>query len=35
MKITLEKWKYEDYEDYEEFFILSNDKELRGNMMKI
>lgn len=29
MKITLEKWKSEDYE---EFFILSNDKELRGNM---
>ena len=29
MKITLEKWKAEDYE---EFFILSNDKELRENM---
>ena len=29
MKIELEKWKSEDYE---EFFILSNDKEIWGNM---
>ena len=29
MKIALEKWKSEDYED---FFLLSNDKELWGNM---
>lgn len=29
MKIELGKWKSEDYE---EFFILSNDKEIWGNM---